>query len=240
MEKPYWVVCQGSPFLCKHWWCSWSSKARHYWGGSEAPLSKPHSRTAFSVTWNGEITKKGNAGTSARIEPLPLRVWQRTTVNMSGFHYYQLTRLALKRQSRWKVLALLPPWLFSCSRDRTARVSCLNRGHFEALTSNCSLAWLWSAGHFLSVHQRQNLYLFGFHPSLLSEVLAMLSPMTHNEHSCISYCFFSYKNYIRKGLQYTLLQGYLFDTISVDLHSKIITHAVYTLPTDEDFHKKPG
>lgn len=61
MEKP-WVVCQGSPFLCKHWWCSWSSKARHCLGGWRRHLSiKPHPRTIFfPATWNGEISKITN------------------------------------------------------------------------------------------------------------------------------------------------------------------------------------
>lgn len=126
MEKP-WVVCQGRPFLCKHWGCSWSSKARQ--------LSiKPHTRTIFfSVTWNGEITKKSN--TAPPILGLNHchyksdRELQWTgvasiTTRSPGWHF----------KSRWKVLALLPPVHFSCSGDRrVARVSCLNHGHFEAL-----------------------------------------------------------------------------------------------------------
>lgn len=107
---------------------------------------------------------------------------------------------------------------FSCSRDRTARVSCLNRGHFEALTSNCSLAWLWSAGHFLSVHHRDKTftYLDFTHLSSQKYLPCLVQWLTINT-AVSAIAFFPYKNYIRKGLQYTLLQGYLFDTISVDL-----------------------
>lgn len=145
MEKP-WVVCQGSPFLCKHWQCSRSSKARHYWGGGEAPLHKTTSKNHFfffsDLKWRNHQEKQQSSPADPRAEPLPLRVWQRTTVNNEWFSLLPDPQLALKRQSRWKVLALLvllPPVHFSCSRDRkAARVSCLNHGHFEATTSNCS------------------------------------------------------------------------------------------------------
>lgn len=68
----------------------------------------------------------------------------------------------------------------------------------EDLTLNCPLPWLlWSNWRFLSVHHKE-IKVFPTCISPLSEVLAMLCPVTHNQHTSISYdsCFFFLKHYL--------------------------------------------